>query len=36
MLQVSLLALDHQHALAGDDEEVLLAALAVVDATLTG
>ena len=31
----TLLALDHEHALAGDDEEVLLAALAVVDAPLT-
>ncbi len=31
-LQLALLALDHEHALAGDDEEVLLARLAVVHA----
>ncbi len=31
-LQAALLALDHEDALAGDDEEVLLAALAVVQA----
>ncbi len=36
LLQAPLLALDHEHALARDHEEVLLAALAVVDATLTG
>src|SRR5262245_66025483 len=34
-LQVALLALDHEQALTGDDEEVLLAALAVVEAPLT-
>ena len=33
--QSSLLTLDHEYALAGDDEEVLLAALAVVHAPLT-
>ena len=32
LLQVPLLALDHEHALAGDDEEVLLHTLAVVHA----
>ncbi len=35
-LQAALLTFDHQHALAGDDEEVLLAGLAVVQAVLTG
>ena len=35
-LQAALLTLDHEHALAGDDEEVLLAALAVVEAALAG
>jgi hypothetical protein len=34
-LQAAFLTLDHEHALAGDDEEVLLAALAVVHAPLT-
>ncbi len=32
LLQLPLLALDHEHALAGDDEEVLLRPLAVVHA----
>ena len=32
LLQAPLLAFDHQHALAGDDEEVLLRPLAVVHA----
>ncbi len=35
-LQAALLTFDHEHALAGDDEEVLLAGLAVVQAALTG
>src|SRR5215211_3529004 len=35
-LQVALLTFDHEHTLAGDDEEVLLAPLAVVQAPLTG
>ena len=36
LLQAALLTFDHEQAFAGDDEEVLLAALAVVQAVLTG
>ena len=35
-LQAAFLALDHKETLAGDDEEALLAALAVVHASLAG
>ena len=34
--EAPLLAFDQEHALAGDDEEVLLAAFAVVETALAG